>query len=74
MCECNTCRVDFSNSDGFTTVSAGEVSVDLAVCGYETASVKLPKMIAVNQNYSAGLCPGLALDKGTMFPELISEY
>ncbi len=73
MFECNSCRLAMGG-DGFTTIAAGEVAVDLAVCGYETDSARLPQMRAADQNYSAGLCPGMSLEKGTMFPELISEY
>ena len=57
-----------------TTVAAGEVSVSLAACGYETAVQTLPRMTVAGQKYSSGLCPGCALSKGTMFPELVSEY
>ena len=57
-----------------TTVPAGEVAVSLAACGYETAAQKLPRMTVAEQVYSTGLCPGCALSKGTLFPELISEY
>ena len=56
------------------TVPAGEVSVSLAVCGYEAARQRLPLMEFAEQVYSAGLCPDCALSKGTLFPELISEY
>ncbi len=55
-------------------VPAGEVAVSLAVCGYETAPVKLPKMVFAEQRYKTGLCPACAREKGTLFPELISEY
>lgn len=55
-------------------VPAGEVAVNLAVCGYETAVQRLPKVIITEQTYSTGLCPNCALAKGTMFPELVSEY
>lgn len=57
-----------------TTVPAGEVAVSLAVCGYETALQRLPKVTVTEQVYSSGLCPNCALAKGTMFPELVSEY
>ena len=57
-----------------TTVPAGEVAVSLAVCGYETAVQRLPRLIAAEQSYSSGLCPSCALEKGTLFPELVSEY
>ncbi|MBR0135654.1 MAG: hypothetical protein IJM18_05590 [Clostridia bacterium] len=73
MYDCSSCRIT-GRYDGFTTVSAGDASVGLAACGYEASAVRLPKMIAVDQKYSSGLCPGMALEKGTMFPELISEY
>ncbi|MCR5808688.1 MAG: spore coat associated protein CotJA [Clostridiales bacterium] len=70
---CDSCRVNGAECSG-TTVPAGGVSVGLSVCGYETVRMQLPKLIAVDQNYSSGLCPGCALEKGTMFPELVSEY
>ena len=74
MFQCDSCRLNNRFEGDFTTVSAGEVAVDLAVCGFETSTTRLPRMYAVDQNYSAGLCPGQALEKGTMFPELISSY
>ncbi len=30
-------------------VSAGEVSSGLAACGYETATMRLPKLVALDQ-------------------------
>ncbi len=72
MFECNSCRID--GAKGLTTVTAGEVPVALAACGYEPSITRLPKLMAADQTYSAGLCPGSALEKGTMFPELVSEY
>ena len=74
MYVCNSCRIDGKTVCDLSAVSAGDVSVGLAVCGYEPKVTSLPKLKAVDQNYSAGLCPGCALEKGTMFPELISEY
>ena len=56
------------------TVPAGEVSVSLAVCGYRTELARLPYVTIAEQVYSSGLCPNCALDKGTLFPELISKY
>lgn len=56
------------------TVPAGEVSVSLSVCGYEAAVQRLPKLAAAEQIYTSGLCPDCALAKGTLFPELVSEY
>jgi hypothetical protein len=58
---------------GSATVPAGNVSAGLSVCGYEAAGMGLPELSAADQVYSSGLCPGLALEKGTMFPELINE-
>lgn len=57
-----------------SAVPAGEVAVSLAVCGYETAMLPLPRVSMTEQIYSSGLCPNCALEKGTMFPELVSEY
>lgn len=57
-----------------TTVPAGEAAVNLAVCGYETTLKRLPRLVAAEQIYSAGLCPACSLEKGTLFPELVSEY
>ncbi|MBO4848129.1 MAG: hypothetical protein J5586_03150 [Clostridia bacterium] len=71
---CNSCRLNgLSDCDG-TTVPAGGVSAGLSACGYGTAQQLLPKLTAVDQIYSAGLCPDCALTKGTMFPELVREY
>ena len=70
---CNSCRIDGMLDSGAPTVQAGEVSVGLAVCGYEAAGMGLPELKAAGQVYSSGLCPGLALEKGTMFPELINQ-
>ena len=55
-------------------VPAGEVSSSLAVCGYETAIESLPRVFIAEQRYKSGLCPACASVKGTLFPELISEY
>ena len=57
-----------------TTVPAGEAAVNLAVCGWETTKKRLPRLTAAEQIYSSGLCPSCALEKGTLFPELVSEY
>ena len=56
------------------TVPAGEVAVSLAVCGYKTDLRRLPSVEVEDQVYSSGLCPGCALEKGTLFPELVSSY
>jgi len=74
MYQCDSCRLSNRFEGDFTTVSAGEVAVDLAVCGYDIETARLPRMYAAEQKYSAGLCPGIALEQGTMFPELMSEY
>lgn len=73
MFQCNSCRIA-ADGGSFATVKAGEVEADLAICGYETESAKLPRLTAAPQNYSAGFCPGVSLEKGTMFPELADEY
>ena len=56
------------------TVPAGEVSVSLAVCGYRTELARLPETVIAEQVYNAGMCPACALEKGTLFPELVSSY
>ena len=73
MFQCDSCRLGGYDGDQ-TTVPAGEVAVDIAVCGYGAGAYELPKVNAADQNYNAGFCPGVALEKGTMFPELVSEY
>ncbi|MBO4562589.1 MAG: spore coat associated protein CotJA [Clostridia bacterium] len=71
---CNSCRVNgMAECDG-TTVPAGSASAGLSACGYITAAVRLPRLTAAEQDYTAGFCPECALAKGTMFPELASEY
>lgn len=74
MYECDICRLDIGNEGGMTTVSAGEAATELGACGYAAQSLRLPRIYAADQSYTVGLCPGLSLEKGTMFPELISEY
>ncbi|MBO4383995.1 MAG: spore coat associated protein CotJA [Clostridia bacterium] len=71
---CNSCRIDGTAECFENTVAAGDAAKGLAGCGYETAAAKLPRLIAENQRYSSGLCPDCALEKGTMFPELVSVY
>ena len=71
---CNSCRINGTAGCEDEVVSAGEVSSGLSVCGYETAKARLPRLIAADQRYSSGFCPNCALEKGTMFPELVSEY
>ena len=56
------------------TVPAGDVAVSLAVCGYEKAVQRLPRVEIADQDYTSGLCPECALGMGTLFPELISRY
>ena len=56
------------------TVPAGEVAVSLAVCGYRTELARLPIVRIEEQRYSSGMCPACALEKGTLFPELVSRY
>ncbi|MBO6060510.1 MAG: hypothetical protein J6P98_00130 [Clostridia bacterium] len=74
MYVCSSCRLDGRTECDFSTVTAGDVSVGLAMCGYEPAAVRLPRVSAADQNYSAGLCPNCALSVGTMFPELADSY
>ncbi len=71
---CNSCRMNGMAECEDDVVSAGEVSSGLAACGYETATMRLPKLVALDQRYEAGFCPNCALEKGTLFPELVSEY
>ena len=71
---CKSCRLNGEAEFSGGTVPAGEVTTGLSACGYEIAMTKLPKVIAVDQTYQAGFCPNCALGKGTMFPELVSEY
>ncbi|MBR4657794.1 MAG: hypothetical protein IKP26_00875 [Clostridia bacterium] len=73
MFECDSCRLT-DPAGGLTTLKAGEAAADMAACGYRTAYEKLPRAYFADQSYSAGLCPGIAPEKGTMFPELVSEY
>lgn len=74
MNTCSMCRVCGLNGDFPATLPAGEVTVQLGVCGYETAGTELPKLTAADQVYSSGYCPGTALERGTMFPELYNRY
>ena len=53
---------------------AGSMVVSLAACGYSTDLQRLPFVSVEEQVYSSGLCPGCALEKGTLFPELVSRY
>ena len=71
---CTSCRLNGMTDCGGETVQAGGVTGGLSVCGYETAAAQLPKLFAAEQRYSSGFCPNCALEKGTMFPELVSEY
>ena len=71
---CNSCRMNGMADCEDEVVPAGEVSSGLAACGYETVSLRLPKLVAVDQRYEAGFCPNCALEKGTFFPELVSVY
>lgn len=74
MYVCSTCRLDGKAECDFSAVNAGEAAYGLSMCGYEPAAIKLPRLTAADQNYSAGLCPNCAISSGTMFPELIDEY
>ena len=71
MFEYNSCRLSSGGGDR-VTIPAGEVSSELAVCGFEPQ--RLFGAYPAGGRYTAGLCPGVSLEKGTMFPELISEY
>ena len=54
-------------------VMAGEVSSD-GSCGFSTGGgCPLATVYFPNQTYRAGYCPGEALQKGTLFPELVFE-
>lgn len=74
MYTCNVCRINGMNGDSPVTLPAGDVSGQLGVCGYETARMSLPRLTAADQVYSSGYCPGTALERGTMFPELYNQY
>lgn len=56
-------------------VVAGDVcgerscSPELEMCGCQLATIYFP-----NQQYRAGFCPNEAMAKGTLFPELVSNY
>ena len=71
---CNSCRLNGEAECGGETVRAGDAPAGLSACGYESAAVRLPRVTAAEQIYSEGFCPNCALKKGTMFPELVSEY
>lgn len=73
MYMCNSCRLSAAERD-CASVPAGEVAAGLGSCGFETPGQTLPRLTAADQVYSSGFCPGCALEKGTMFPELVSEY
>ncbi len=60
--------------DSSVTVPAGDVQSGLSACGYEGGMTMLPKVTAVDQSYTQGFCPDSALCRGTLFPELASEY
>ena len=71
---CSSCRLNGAAECEGETVEAGYVTNGLSVCGYETAKSRLPRLDPADQRYSSGFCPNCALDRGTMFPELVSEY
>lgn len=71
---CNSCRLDGMAECEENTVQAGDAANGLSGCGYDTVSARLPRLYAQDQKYSSGFCPNCALEKGTMFPELVSEY
>ncbi|MBQ4446835.1 MAG: spore coat associated protein CotJA [Clostridia bacterium] len=74
MLTCSMCRISGMNGDTPATLPAGDVSGQLGICGYETAAQSLPKLNAADQIYTSGYCPGTALERGTMFPELYNKY
>ena len=54
-------------------VMAGEVSSD-GTCGFAAGGgCALATVYCPNQTYRAGYCPAEALQKGTLFPELVFE-
>ena len=54
-------------------VMAGEVSSD-GTCGLAPGGgCTLATVYCPSQTYRAGYCPGEALQKGTLFPELVFE-
>ena len=54
-------------------VMAGEVSSD-GTCGFAPGGgCALATVFCPNQTYRAGYCPAEALQKGTLFPELVFE-
>ena len=54
-------------------VMAGEVSSD-GTCGFAPGGgCALATVYCPNQTYRAGYCPAEALQKGTLFPELVFE-
>ncbi len=57
-------------------VVAGEVGGDGDCCGDETATLgcALAMIYFPMQTYRAGFCPAEALSRGTLFPELVSDY
>ena len=55
-------------------VPAGAVS-SANPCGMPgSGSCTLATVYFPNQMYRAGFCPSTALSRGTLFPELVSEY
>ena len=57
----------------YNVVMAGEVSSD-GGCGFASGGgCALATVYFPNQSYRAGYCPGEALQKGTLFPELVFE-
>lgn len=71
---CNSCRIDGTAECMENTVPAGDAANGLSGCGYEHAAARLPRLYAADQRYSSGFCPDCALQKGTLFPELVSVY
>ena len=56
------------------TVPAGAVVNGLTGCGYPAELTRLPVTYIRPQDYREGMCPGDALEAGTMFPELCDQY
>ena len=54
-------------------VPAGSVA-SMNGCGIPNGGCALSTVYFPNQMYRAGFCPCEALSRGTLFPELVSEY
>ncbi len=54
-------------------VPAGAVA-SMNGCGVPNGGCALATVYFPNQTYRAGFCPCEALSRGTLFPELVSDY